>query len=95
MVGGVAAGDCTGTRGSTGARRGGGLVQPSNSPSATALAPNWHACAMQWLLIEIVLVLAILAGLVWWTMFSGRPRDESAAGSSGEAAEADERKPRP
>ncbi len=50
---------------------------------------------MQWLLIEIVLVLAILAGLVWWTMFSGRPRDEPAAGSSAEAAEADEGKPRP
>lgn len=36
------------------------------------------------LLIEVVLVLALLAGAVWWTMFSGRPGGE--AGKSADDA---------
>jgi hypothetical protein len=35
--------------------------------------------------IEIAVVLAILAGAVWWTMFSGRPKDDPAAGAPGES----------
>ncbi|HNT40232.1 MAG TPA: hypothetical protein PKO45_14040 [Rubrivivax sp.] len=35
--------------------------------------------------IEIAVVLAILGGAVWWTMFSGRVKDEPAdAGGDGE-----------
>ncbi|MCC7150457.1 MAG: hypothetical protein IT501_00520 [Rubrivivax sp.] len=35
------------------------------------------------LLIEVLLVLAILCGAVWWTMFAGRSqRSEPAAGEA-------------
>lgn len=31
---------------------------------------------MGWLLFEVLLAVAVLVGMVWWTMFSGRPNGE-------------------
>jgi hypothetical protein len=46
---------------------------------------------MWMLFVEVLLVLAILAGVVWWTMFSGRPKEGPAAPPD----TVDERQPRP
>jgi hypothetical protein len=46
---------------------------------------------MEWILLEALGALALLMFLVWWTMFSGRPKGERADHASSRAAE----KPQP
>jgi hypothetical protein len=31
---------------------------------------------MGWVIFEVLLALALAVGIVWWTMFSGRGKDE-------------------
>ena len=35
-----------------------------------------RSVSMSWLILEALLALLIFVGIVWWTMFSGRPRGE-------------------
>jgi hypothetical protein len=55
-------------------------AQPASTPRIAAQAPHrvarrrWHR--MWLLLIEALLALALLLFIVWWTMFSGRPKGE-------------------
>ena len=46
----------------------------------------WKVVDMWVILLEALLALALLVGIVWWTMFSGRRRGErDAADSDAEA----------
>jgi hypothetical protein len=40
---------------------------------------------MEWILLEALGALALLMFLVWWTMFSGRPKGERADHASSSA----------
>ena len=31
---------------------------------------------MTWVILEVLLALALAVGIVWWTMFSGRGKDD-------------------
>ena len=42
---------------------------------ASCLAP-WKAIVMWVILLEALVALALLVGIVWWTMFAGRRRGE-------------------
>ena len=57
--------------------------QPTKLPTIVAVAKarsllraNHRSVEMTGLLLEALLALLILLVIVWWTMFSGRPRGE-------------------
>ena len=58
----------------------GGLLQPTSTPRIAAIAQRrpvgWRFHRMWLLLLEALLALALLIFIVWWTMFSGRPKGE-------------------
>ena len=41
------------------------------------------------ILLEALLALLVLAAIVWWTMFSGRPKGELPADAQSESGEPD------
>lgn len=41
------------------------------------------------LLIEVLIVLLLLGGAVWWTMFSGRPKDAERQGRDAQGRDDD------
>ena len=62
---------------------GGGDEQAAMVPTIASTPNLFHAeRTMILLLLEALGALLLLLGLVWWTMFSGRPRGELRPGSS-------------
>jgi hypothetical protein len=58
---------------------GGGLAQEPSTPRIAAACATRRSRpdrSMWLILLEALGALAILIGIVWWTMFSGRPRGE-------------------
>jgi hypothetical protein len=49
---------------------GGGLAQPASS--RIRANPAWCNARMLVILLEMLLVLGLAVGIVWWTMVSGR-----------------------
>ena len=53
---------------------GGGSAQPASMPR---IAAHWRRGPKMWLLVlEALGALALLVFIVWWTMFSGRPKGD-------------------
>jgi cytoskeletal protein RodZ len=50
-----------------------------------------RSLSMSWLILEALLALVIFVGIVWWTMFSGRPRGEVPPSEVGKAVSPAER----
>jgi hypothetical protein len=76
---GAGAGDTTGGVGETsGPDSGSGTeAHPASIPTIAATNANLDdELAMLLILLEALLALAVLVLIVWWTMFSGRPRGE-------------------
>jgi hypothetical protein len=67
-----------------GASRGGTLPQPSSAPRIVAPANSRPAWIMWLLILEALAALALLVGIVWWTMFSGRSKGELGSGPEGD-----------
>jgi hypothetical protein len=66
----VAAGGAVGSGASGGS---GVLLQAASIPT---IAANARKRDMLLILLEALLALVLLVGIVWWTMFSGRPKGE-------------------
>jgi hypothetical protein len=62
-----------GTGGADGLSSGGLEAQPASIPTITA-TPNHRRMLL--ILLEALLALGVLILIVWWTMFSGRPKGE-------------------
>ena len=55
----------------------GTVLQPASVP--TMAARLQRLLFMLLILLEALLALLVLVGIVWWTMFSGRPKGEPPA----------------
>jgi hypothetical protein len=74
---GCAAGDAAGARAGVGAllvgRSKGTLPQPASIPTIKAAHHQPKELAMTLLLLEALGAGILFIGIIWWTMFSGRP----------------------
>lgn len=64
-----------------GASSGGALLQAASVPRIAAPIARHDHRTMLLILLEALAALALLLLIVWWTMFSGRPRGEPPAAS--------------
>ena len=56
---------------------GGGVEQAASIPTISVVKTTRRGREiMGWIVLEALLALALLLGIVWWTMFAGRRRGE-------------------